>query len=114
MPYIVQDKRDQLDPFIDALFRQLVGMHTDDENNNMEGNLNYSITRLLMMIYGDRNTTRYAQINDAIGMIECMKLEFYLKVAAPYELQKEFENGAVDATLEPTRTTEVVVRKTKK
>lgn len=96
MPYIVQEKRDVLDPTIEELHRLLVDLETDDENNNMEGNLNYVVSRLLMMVYGDRESTRYAQINDAMGMIFCAALEYYRKVAAPYEDQKEFENGAVE------------------
>ena len=96
MPYITKDKRQQLDPLIDAIHHQLVGMRLDDESNLLEGNLNYLITRLLMKAYGDKYSTRYAQVNSAIGMMECCKLELYRKVAAPYEDQKEFENGAVE------------------
>jgi hypothetical protein len=95
MPYIKQDKRDMLDGTIEQLHQALVEMEIDDEMNNMEGNINYAITRLLMMVYGDRETTNYAQINDAIGALECIKQEFYRKVAAPYEDQKSFENGDV-------------------
>ena len=111
MPYIVEEKRIQLDSHIEDLYHALVGLMADDENNNMEGNLNYTITKLLMMVYGDRDSTRYAQINDAIGMLECAKLEYYRKVAAPYEDQKEFENGAVNGSLTPLQTREIVVKK---
>lgn len=111
MPYIKEEKREILDPTIDALYHLLVGMEADDEMNNMEGNVNYTISRLLMMVYGDRNSTRYAQINDAVGVLECVKQEYYRKVAAPYEDQKEFENGEVDAELTPTVVPEVVVEK---
>lgn len=96
MPYITQDKRRQLDPAIDDLHRTLVSMRLDDESTNTEGNLNYLITRLLMKVYGQKDSTRYSNINDCIGMLECCKLEFYRQVAAPYESQKEFENGEVE------------------
>ena len=96
MPYITQDKRRQLDSLINELHRTLVNMRLDDEGTNTEGNLNYIITRLLMKVYGQKDTTRYANINDCIGMLECCKLEFYRKVAAIYEDQKEFENGEVE------------------
>lgn len=95
MPYIAQDKRDILDPIIEQLHSTLVDLELDDESNNTEGNINYAVTRLLMMVYGQSDSTRYSQINDAIGMLECIKQEYYRKVAAPYEDQKEFENGAV-------------------
>ena len=97
MPYIHQDKRSQLDPYIDDIYHTLVGMRLDDESTDTEGNLNYLITRLLMKIYGDKDNTRYSQINDAIGMLECCKMELYRKVAAPYENQKEHENGPVQS-----------------
>lgn len=96
MPYIVEEKRYRLDKEIDKLHQSLVNLELDDDDNNMEGNLNYVITRLLMMVYGDKDATRYAHINDAMGLLECIKLEYYRKVAAPYEDQKEFDNGVID------------------
>ena len=96
MPYIKQDKRRHLDPLIDQIHRTLVSMENDDESTNTEGNLNYLITRLLMKVYGQRDSTRYSNINDSIGMLECCKLELYRTVAAPYEDQKQFENGEVE------------------
>lgn len=95
MPYIKQEKRDVLDPVIEDLHHELVGLEMDDETNNMEGNLNYAITRLLMMVYGTESSTRYSEINDAMGVLSCIQHEFYRKVAAPYENQKEFETGPV-------------------
>jgi len=92
MPYIKQDKRSVLDPAINELRNALVELQVDDELNNMEGNLNYAITKLLSMVY---TSPSYREINDAIGMLECCKLEYYRKVAAPYEAQKEIENGEV-------------------
>ena len=97
MPYILQDKRDILDPVINALHVELVNLESDDENNNMEGNLNYLVTRLLRMVYGQS----YSEFNDAIGVLECIKLEHYMTQAAPYEAQKKFENGDVDANVRP-------------
>lgn len=97
MPYIVEEKRQQLDRAIDELHQALVNLELDDaEENNMEGNINYAVTRLLMMVYGTKDGTRYSHINDAIGVLECIKLEFYRKVAAPYEDQKEFDNGPIE------------------
>lgn len=101
MPYIKEDKRHQLDSTIDELHRVLVNMKLDDETTNTEGSINYTITRLLMLVYGDKDTTRYSQVNDAIGVLECCKLELYRQVAAPYEEQKKFENGAVDISYTP-------------
>ena len=95
MPYIAKEQRDKLDGVIHRLQGTIARMELDDETVNVEGQLNYVITKLLMQIYGDKDCIRYSGINDAIGMLECCKLEFYRKVAAPYEDQKEFENGEV-------------------
>ncbi len=95
MPYIVDEKRQSLDPAIEALHRVLVNLQLDDEENDMEGNVNYVMTRLLMMIYGNKDGTRYTHINDAVGVLGCVTQEFYRKVAAPYEDQKEFDNGEI-------------------
>ncbi len=92
MPYISQTKRHVLDPHIDPLINALRELESDDPSNNMEGNLNYIITVLVKRTMG----IGYRGINDAIGMLESCKLELYRKHAAPYEDQKEFENGAVE------------------
>ena len=108
MPYILQDKRDVLDPVINELHSELVNLESDDPENNMEGNLNYLITRLLRMVYGQS----YSDFNDAIGVLECIKLEHYITQARPYEEQKKFENGDVLATAEPIVMDETVVEAT--
>lgn len=96
MPYIKQSKRNRLDVHIAALHNELVGLQLDDETNNHEGNLNYCITRLLRLCYGDKNTTSYSQINDAMGVLLCVALEHYRTVASPVENQKIYENGDVE------------------
>lgn len=92
MPYIKQSKREPFNPIIDQLHTELMNAELDDPSNNMEGNLNYIITRLLMKVY---SSPSYREINDAIGALECCKLEYYRKVAVPYENNKEYENGQV-------------------
>lgn len=92
MPNITQDKRDVLDPYITPLLNALRELESDDPNNNMEENLQYIVTRLLKHVYvgaGSRG------INDAGGAMINAYLEFYRKVAAPHNDQKEFENGIV-------------------
>lgn len=91
MPYIAQEKRDHLDPHITSLINALRELESDDPANTHSGNLNYVITRLLRASYA----RRYADINEAIGVLECAKLELYRRLAAPYEDQKAFENGDV-------------------
>jgi hypothetical protein len=61
---------------------------------NTAGELNYLFTRLCiryMQIHGKN----YQTINDIVGALEGAKLEFYRRVAAPYEDLKINENGDV-------------------
>lgn len=57
------------------------------------GELNYAITRLLVSFFGD--IPRYADLNAAIGVLECAKQELYRRVGAPLEDRKLAENGDV-------------------
>lgn len=107
MPYINQFKRDCLDAAVDNLHKALVDLELDDDTNNMEGNLNYSITRLLRTCYGKS----YGEINDAIGVLQCIMLEHYRTIAVPYEDQKKFENGDVEVNLVSEQLDEIVIEK---
>lgn len=99
MPYIKKDSRDQLDAEINQLIKQLEGLQTKWGPVVTAGNINYAVTRILKHFYGYVDgqdiTTNYAKINNAIGVLSCIQLEYYRKTAAPYEEQKEFENGSV-------------------
>lgn len=58
------------------------------------GELNYIITRLVHG-YAQRGGLNYQKINDVIGALEGAKLEFYRRVAMPYENSKIQTNGDV-------------------
>jgi len=107
MPYIKQHKRDVLDPVIEMVRSALVQLELDDDENNMEGNLNYIITKLLRTCYN----TNYADINSAIGMLACVQLEHYRTIAGPYETQKCFENGDVEADTLDVHLKETIARR---
>jgi hypothetical protein len=92
MPYIAPNKREHLDPVIDELQRKLAELEMDDPTNNTEGNLNYVISTLLNRLY---TAGGYASINAAVGLLQCIALEYYTRHAVPYEAQKAFENGDV-------------------
>ena len=83
MPYITPTARERLDTAIDTLAALI---NLDDR----AGELNYSITRLLLAVQGD---ARYRDLNELIGALECAKLELYRRKAAPYEDKKIAENG---------------------
>jgi hypothetical protein len=58
------------------------------------GELNYLVT-CLCDAFLMRTGLSYKNINQAIGALECAKLELYRRVAAPYEDKKSRENGEV-------------------
>lgn len=84
MPYIKKEARELLDPEIDALIARL--------RNVIDGNVNYTITRLIDALYGQGG---YAVYNRAMGVLDCVAREFYRRRVAPYEDEKIEENGDV-------------------
>jgi hypothetical protein len=58
------------------------------------GELNYKITEALIDYLETKGTT-YQAINDILGALEGAKLEFYRRVAVPYERRKITDNGDV-------------------
>ena len=58
------------------------------------GELNYLVTRLCDAFLM-RTGLSYKNINQAIGALECAKLELYRRVASPYEDRKAIQNGDV-------------------
>lgn len=57
------------------------------------GQLNYHITMLIKAYWEE--TGDYQGINDIIGALEGAKMEFYRRVAVPYEDKKRETNGDV-------------------
>lgn len=84
MPYISEDLRGLLDNDIDRLASAL----------DSKGEYNYAITRLIHH-YINKHGKKYNNLNDAIGILECAKLEFYRHVIGPYEDIKINEHGDI-------------------
>jgi hypothetical protein len=82
MPYIKQEDRSFFDERL--TFKSTV-IHS-------AGDLNYCITKLVDH-YITAHGKNYANINAAIGALECAKLELYRRIAAPYEDSKIQQNG---------------------
>lgn len=81
MPYIKQSDREYLKP--------------GSEFTPVEpGALNYQITAVICG-YIQVNGLTYRCINDVLGALEGAKLEFYRRVAVPYERGKMEANGDV-------------------
>lgn len=81
MPYINQALREAYDG-------------VDETIPGSPGELNYLITMLCNNYVKDTGLS-YQSINDVLGALEGAKLEFYRRVAAPYEDVKIKHNGDV-------------------
>ncbi len=88
MPYIKPEQRKKWKKTIDEVVGKISSMPTE----NMEGELNYLISSIL----GKSYKPGYYNYNRAIGLLECIKLEFYRRKVAPYEDKKIIENGDVE------------------
>lgn len=90
------------------LAQAIVSLHASE--GGREGLLNYTITRLLNETYPSPRYKDFNQIAgvlsslirlahpgriELLGMLDCCKAEYYRKYAAPYEDQKEEQNGPV-------------------
>lgn len=84
MPYIKQEDRERL--------RGMEPGFGDSPKN--VGELNYTITEACVEYFREHGG-RYQQVNDILGALEGAKLEFYRRIAAPYEDAKIKENGDV-------------------
>lgn len=87
MPYIEQERRDKIQ---------------DNWEVESIGELNYAITKKILryLIRKIGNTPHklepnYADWNEIMGVLECIKQEIYRRKVAPYEDKKKKENGDV-------------------
>jgi hypothetical protein len=84
MPYITKEKR-----------AALVDLESAAEASiQTPGELNFCLTAVIME-YKRLHGLSYQTINDILGALEGAKLEFYRRVAVPYENAKMAENGDV-------------------
>lgn len=79
MPYIKDYRDDLIDLF---------------KKPSDAGELNFVLTSICDRYLKDEGKN-YGHINEVIGVLECAKLEFYRRIAAPYEDVKIKENGDV-------------------
>ena len=92
MPYISKKHRVPLEPAIDALADTIQSVYSANEAQQKDGLVNFAVTELLNKLYPN---ARYTDLNEIVGVLECIKLEYYRKRISPYEDLKESENGAV-------------------
>ena len=80
MPYISKIRRDE--------------MFEGDPTPLTVGELNFLLT-MVVKEYLNSKGLSYSTINDIMGALEGAKLEFYRRVAGPYENNKITENGDI-------------------
>lgn len=68
-----------LDPAVDRVVNALRELELDYPESSTEGNLNYIISRVLTEVYTNGG---YAAINDAVGVLECVKHRFLISTSA--------------------------------
>ncbi len=87
MPYIVQESRALYDSSLARLAESISDATPD-------GDLNYIVTRILSDWLQKRGLS-YTPLADVVTVLETAKLEFYRRLAAPYEDGKAALNGDV-------------------
>ena len=91
MPYIkdewneivMQGRREMLNPAAHGVLPETAG------------EVNFCITMVILDYLQRLHKTHYVDYNEAIGVFECAKLEFYRRKVATYEDTKVEENGDV-------------------
>lgn len=84
MPYIKQEDRTKFDADIKSLIGKLKEKYSP-------GELNYVISSIIWELFSSRYS--YAAGNELMGVLECVKHEFYRRKLSPYECSKLLENG---------------------
>lgn len=80
-------------PYISQLRRVKLDRH-EEFTPDTAGELNYTFTKAIIQYIEDHGVN-YQTVNDIVGALEGAKLEFYRRVAAPYEDEKIKVNGDV-------------------
>lgn len=90
MPYIKQEIREVLDPSIESLILEINKFEKED----VEGILNYSITRIINNCIKESDAEwRYRHLNRCIGVLECAKIEMYRRLGSFLEDSAIAKNG---------------------
>lgn len=84
MPYVNEEQREEV----------LGWLGKGDSPEFTPGQVNFLITTILDEWVASEKLC-YDNINEAIGILECVKMEFYRRIAAPYEDEKMIQNGDV-------------------
>jgi len=87
MPYIKKHDRNKWQKLIKEAGRIIKGLPVE----HLDGELNYFISKIIINSY----PPKYFNYNRAIGLLECIKQEFYRRKVGRYEDKKIKENGDI-------------------
>ena len=90
MPYIANDRRAKLESV--ARLSEFVQSLSRVEQLG-SGDLNYIFSTIINAVWRDNKS--YGTGNNIIGMLDCVKTEFYRRILTPYEDDKIKKNGDV-------------------
>lgn len=97
MPYIAKERRPEFEEavnlILEAFFYDGHGGDWDMKTPVSPGDLNYVISSILWRMF-EANPS-YTLGNNLVGVLECVKQEFYRRKLAPYEDGKIVENGDI-------------------
>jgi len=91
MPYVDPNVRKQFDPMIESLCNELNRVPLE----KFAGTVNYIISRIVSNEVKFAGVVNYNIINEAIGVLECAKLELYRRLAVPFEENAIERNGDI-------------------
>jgi hypothetical protein len=86
MPYIAPEDRIQYQYLLNSIANLV-----PEDKAKRPGHMNYIISSLIDKVYG--TTMRYSDHNEAVGVLECAKIEMYRRKTAPYEDKAIEKNG---------------------
>jgi len=93
MPYIKSEDRSKLSEIATEAVNEINRLADESDKPNVAGNINFLMSTIVGQI-ANQNIS-YATLNELIGALECIKLEFYRRKVSNYEDKKIGDNGDI-------------------
>jgi hypothetical protein len=94
MPYIKPERRTEINNFVGNNAGDLFDIGYYELKT--PGELNFALTTIISgYLEAKASPVNYQLLNEIMGVIGCVKAEFYRRLVVPYEIRKEQENGDV-------------------
>ena len=91
MPYIKKEDRKDYDDLITEIIGRLLFKGPKDTSTAVVGDVNYVISSIIWRLFEEK--VSYTNGNNLVGVLECVKQEFYRRKLLEYEDEKIKENG---------------------